>query len=95
MVIRDSHLVGVAAAPLEAGSIPILDADTVLAPAIALEGFEPVAWQGREIAQLVRGVDRELSVTMRNQGKPQSRPPENNPDYTFRAFVPGRLSRKV
>jgi hypothetical protein len=57
MVIRDSHLVGLATAPLEAGSIPIVDADTVLAPAIAFESFEPVARQGRKIGKLFRGVD--------------------------------------
>ena len=77
MVIRDSHFVGVAAAPLEAGSIPIVDADTVLAPAIALQGFEPVARQSREIGQLVRSVDHAELL-------------ESLPDATLKAFASAR-----
>jgi hypothetical protein len=45
VVIDDLDLLGVLAGPTEADAPLVIDADGVLATAIALQGLQPVAWR--------------------------------------------------
>jgi hypothetical protein len=51
MVINYLDLVGVAVAPLKADSPLIVDADAVLASAVACQFFQPIAWGDTKIIQ--------------------------------------------
>lgn len=64
MVIRDFHAEGVPILPDKANTKLVVDADAVLPAAIALQGFQPMAWRnshevqrggGMELGQLAPG----------------------------------------
>jgi hypothetical protein len=57
VVVDDLNLMRVAAAPYEADSPSIVDSDAVLALAISLQGFEPVAAGKRQVGQPPRKID--------------------------------------
>lgn len=59
MIVDDSHVVCVAIAPDETDAVLIVHADAVLAPPVAREGFEPIAREGRKVAELPSGVKLE------------------------------------
>jgi len=56
MIIRDFDIVGIAISPHKANSPLIVDANAVLALAIASQRFQAVAWRRNQIAQLSRDV---------------------------------------
>jgi hypothetical protein len=47
--VHDLNVVGIAASPDEADAPLVIDANTVLAPAIALEGYQLVAGRGLQV----------------------------------------------
>lgn len=51
MVVHDFHLLRVATAPDEADPPLVIDAYTVLARAVAFQGFQPIARRREQIAQ--------------------------------------------
>src|SRR5579872_7468108 len=56
MVVHDFHLLRIATAPDEANPPLIIDSDAVLAGSVASQGFQPVAWRCKQIAQCPRPV---------------------------------------
>lgn len=61
MIIHNFNVVRVFAAPAEANAPLVIDADAVLANAVAFQGFQAVAGRQRQIAQFARAINlREL-----------------------------------
>ena len=52
MIVGDLDSSRTLVRPAEAETILIVDADTVLAFALALEGFEPIAWESPQVAKV-------------------------------------------
>jgi hypothetical protein len=57
VVIHDLDFIGVPVAPLKANPPLVVDADTVLALAIAFQAFQPVSQQQRKRSDIRRGVE--------------------------------------
>jgi hypothetical protein len=57
VIVDDLNLMRVAAAPYKADSPSIVDSDAVLAFAISLQSFEPVAAGNRQVGQSSRKID--------------------------------------
>ncbi len=59
MVVDDFHVVGIAIPPHEADAILIIDSDTVLALALAVQSLQPVSGRHTQIIQRHRGMQQE------------------------------------
>ncbi len=51
MVIRDLHLIGIAAPPDEAHAKLVIDSNAVLACAVTVKYLKPVPWRNPQILQ--------------------------------------------
>jgi hypothetical protein len=56
VVICHLDIISIAATPCEADSIPIVDSDTVLSSAIALQGLQSISRKSGEVGELARGI---------------------------------------
>jgi hypothetical protein len=52
MVVCYFNVIGISVFPMKADSPLIVDPDTMLPFAVALQGFEPVAWRNPEVLQM-------------------------------------------
>jgi len=57
VVIDDFDFMGTVSLPTEANAPLVIDADGVPAFAVALEGFQPVAWRDGKVVQCGDGVE--------------------------------------
>jgi len=57
VVIDDLHVVSIPFLPDKADAKLIVDPNAVLPQPIAGEGFQPVAWERRQVAQLARSME--------------------------------------
>src|SRR5690606_26202288 len=82
VLVGDLDLVGVAATPHEADAPLVVDADAVLALAVAVQGLKPVARRNAEVPELRGGVEHhELAVGTRQEvgGQPPNALPAEYP----------------
>jgi len=57
MVIRNFNLEGIAITPYEADSVLVVDPDAVLSCAVALERFQAIAGENRQIREQKSGMN--------------------------------------
>ena len=106
MVVDDLHVMRVTVAPDEADSESVIDADAVLAPPIADQGFEPVPGKDRQIPKFVRRVQlAELplgnaSDTLKAAGRPPVEEalrflPSERPDHEMKQYNVTRYMSSV
>ena len=90
VIVDDLDVMGVAVAPDEADSEPVVDPDAVLTPSVAAQRFQPVSGEDRQIPKLVGRVQlAELPLRDTGDGlKTAGRPPVEEPLGFFRPERP-------
>lgn len=57
MVVHDFHVMRIPAAPSEADSPPVIDADAMLPLSVASQGLETITWRNPQELQICRSVE--------------------------------------
>jgi len=97
VIVDDLDVMGVAVAPDEADSEPVVDPDAVLTPSVAAQRFQPVSGEDRQIPKLVGRVQlAELPLSdagdhLRAAGRPPVEEPlgflrPERPDHELKGY---------